>query len=764
MVKKAIEKGIHIISEIEFAGRYTHSKMICITGSNGKTTTTSLIYHIFKEAGYDVGLAGNIGNSLALQVAENPHEYYIIELSSFQLDNMYNFRADIAILLNITPDHLDRYNFEMQNYVDAKMRIIQNQTPDDAFIYWADDPIIKRELDKYDIKSIQYPFSELKEKGVIGYIEKGQYKIEKPVPFNMEQESLSLTGKHNIYNSLAAGIAADIAGIKKEEIRKSLGDFPGVEHRLEKVCTVRGVQYINDSKATNVDACWYALEAMKTKVILIIGGKDKGNDYEPIKPLVKEKCSGIVYLGADNQKLHDNFDQLGIPVRDTHSMKECMQACYEMAKPGTCPQSIEHKNMNKKIGNIFKGDKGIWMVFFFLCMISIVEVFSASSNLTYKSQNYIGPIAFHTVTIVIGALTAVITLNIPCRYFKLMTPFLLIISGLTLLWVLVGGESINGANRVISLPGGVTFQPSEIAKGTMVLITAQILSAMQREDGADKKAFKYILCIVLPTAALIGIENLSTAALLFAVIFLMMFIGRVPLSQMGKLVGGAVILVAIFLTMVFTLGSIGTSERENEQTVEAVQAGGSTDTKVIKGGGVFHRFVTWRNRIVKHIDKKEITPEEYDLDKDAQVAHANIAIVSSNIIGKGPGQSVERDFLSQAFSDFIYAIVIEELGIVGATFVVLLYIVLLYRAARIASRCENNFPAFLVMGLALLLVIQATFNMLVAVGIAPVTGQPLPLISKGGTSTIINCAYIGVILSVSRSAKKRPEKIAVKEI
>ena len=414
--------------------------------------------------------------------------------------------------------------------------------------------------------------------------------------------------------------------------------------------------------------------------------------------------------------------------------------------------------MNKKIGNIFKGDKVIWMVFFFLCMISIVEVFSASSNLTYKSQNYIGPIAFHTVTILIGALTAVITLNIPCRYFKLMTPFLLIISGLTLLWVLVGGESINGANRVISLPGGVTFQPSEIAKGTMVLITAQILSAMQREEGADKKAFKYILCIVLPTVALIGIENLSTAALLFVVIFLMMFIGRVPLSQMGKLVGAAAVLVALFLTMVFTLGSIGSSEEENKQTIEAVQDGGATDTKVIKGGGVFHRFVTWRNRIVKHIDKKEISPEDYDLDKDAQVAHANIAIVSSNIIGKGPGQSVERDFLSQAFSDFIYAIVIEELGIIGAAFVVLLYIVLLYRAARIASRCENNFPAFLVMGLALLLVIQASFNMLVAVGIAPVTGQPLPLISKGGTSTIINCAYIGVILSVSRSAKKDLKK------
>ena len=418
--------------------------------------------------------------------------------------------------------------------------------------------------------------------------------------------------------------------------------------------------------------------------------------------------------------------------------------------------------MTKKIGNIFKGDKVIWMVFFFLCMISIVEVFSASSNLTYKSQNYVGPIAFHTVTIIVGAVVAVITLNIPCKYFKLMTLFLLIISGITLLWVPVGGESINGANRVISLPGGITFQPSEIAKGTMVLYTAQILSAMQREDGADKKAFKYILWIVIPTAALIGIENLSTAALLLAVIFLMMFIGRVPIMQLGKLLGAAVILVAVFLTLVLTLGSIGASQEDTKQTTEAVT--GETDTKVIKGGGVFHRFVTWRNRIVKHLDKKDIAPDEYDLDKDAQVAHANIAIVSSNIIGKGPGQSVERDFLSQAFSDFIFAIVIEELGIFGASFVVLLYIVLLYRAARIASRCENNFPAFLAMGLALLLVVQATFNMLVAVGIAPVTGQPLPLISKGGTSTIINCAYIGVILSVSRSAKKRTAKMAVNEI
>ena len=334
MMQKVAAAGIPVISEIEFAGRYTTSKMVCITGSNGKTTTTSLIYHIFKNAGYDVGLAGNIGHSLALQVAEEPHAYYVIELSSFQLDNMYKFKADIAVLLNITPDHLDRYNFEMQNYVDAKMRITQNQTEQDAFIYWNDDPIISHELKKYDIKAVQYPFSELKEKGSIGYIEAGQYKIEKPEPFNMEQEALSLTGRHNIYNSLAAGIASNIAGIKKEVIRQSLSDFPGVEHRLEKVCTVRGVHYVNDSKATTVDACWYALDSMKTKVVLIVGGKDKGNDYEPVKPLIREKCRAIVYLGADNQKLHDNFDALGLPVCDTHSMRDCVQACYELAQPG----------------------------------------------------------------------------------------------------------------------------------------------------------------------------------------------------------------------------------------------------------------------------------------------------------------------------------------------------------------------------------------------------------------------------------------------
>lgn len=334
MIQKLIKQGTHIISEIEFAGRYTHSKMICITGSNGKTTTTSLIYHIFKAAGYDAGLAGNIGRSLALQVAEDPHEYYIIELSSFQLDNMYDFRANIAILLNITPDHLDRYDFKFENYAAAKMRIIQNQTPEDAFIYWNDDPVIKKELEKYDIKAVQCPFSELKEKGSIGYIEEGQYKLEYPTPFNMEQEALSLTGKHNIYNSLAAGLASNISGIKKEVIRKSLGDFPGVEHRLEKVCDVRGVHYVNDSKATNVDACWYALESMRTPTILIVGGKDKGNDYSAIKDLVLKKCKAIVYLGANNTKLHNFFDPLGLPVRDTHNMKDCVEACYDLAEPG----------------------------------------------------------------------------------------------------------------------------------------------------------------------------------------------------------------------------------------------------------------------------------------------------------------------------------------------------------------------------------------------------------------------------------------------
>ena len=411
--------------------------------------------------------------------------------------------------------------------------------------------------------------------------------------------------------------------------------------------------------------------------------------------------------------------------------------------------------MNKKIGSIFKGDKVIWMVFFFLCMISVVEVFSASSGLTYKSQNYVGPIAYHTGTIIAGVVVAIITLNIPCRYFKLMTPFLLIITGLMLIVVMLGGgKSTNDASRWISIMG-LTIQPSEIAKGTIVLAVAQILSAMQRENGADRQAFKWILWITVPTCLAIGVENLSTAALLFAVVFLMMFIGLVPLRQLGKLAGFIAVIVVFALSMVMIVGHDNTEEEKQQLTkVEQVDQTPKKKSKVEK---LLHRADTWKARIL-NFGKGDVQPLDYDLDKDAQVAHANIAIVSSGIVGKGPGKSVERDFLAQAFSDFIFAIVIEELGIFGAAFVVFLYIILLYRCARIASRCENNFPAFLAMGLGLLLVIQAAFNMMVAVGLAPVTGQPLPLISKGGTSTFINCAYIGAILSVSRSAKMKKDK------
>ena len=416
--------------------------------------------------------------------------------------------------------------------------------------------------------------------------------------------------------------------------------------------------------------------------------------------------------------------------------------------------------MNKKLGNLFKGDKVVWMIFFFLCMVSIVEVFSASSGLTYKSQNYIGPIIYHAGTILVGVLVAIITLNIPCRYFKLMTPFLMLISAVTLLWVLLAGTKVGDAGRWISL-FGFTFQPSEIAKGTIVLAVAQVLAAMQREDGADKNTFKWIMRITVPACFLIGLENLSTAAMLFAVVYLMMFIGLVPIRQLLKLAAVIIVFIVFALSMVMIVGH-DTSEEEQQlaQTEQVVDVKPKKKNAIEK---MFHRADTWKSRIMK-FGKPKPSPQEYDLDKDAQVAHANIAIVSSGVIGKGPGKSTERDFLSQAFSDFIYAIIIEELGILGAFVVMCLYIFLLYRCARIASRCENNFPAFLAMGLGLLLVIQATFNMMVAVGLAPVTGQPLPLISKGGTSTIINCAYIGAILSVSRSAKQKIEKEENKEI
>ena len=335
LVLKLKEQGTPIISEIEFAGRYTDAMMICITGSNGKTTTTSLIYHIFKSAGLNVGLAGNIGSSLALQVATEQHDYYVIELSSFQLDNMYDFRAHIAVLMNITPDHLDRYNHCMQNYVDAKFRITQNQTPDDAFIFWNDDPIIRRELERHGLKAHLYPFSAVKEDGAIAYVEDEEVKINAPIAFNMEQEALALHGTHNLYNSLAAGISANVAGIKKEYIRQALSDFRGVSHRLEYVCTVGGIKFINDSKATNVNSCWYALQSMNTKTVLILGGKDKGNDYNEIMDLVREKCSALVYLGLHNEKLHAAFDPLGLPVADVQTgMEDAVNAAYRLAKKG----------------------------------------------------------------------------------------------------------------------------------------------------------------------------------------------------------------------------------------------------------------------------------------------------------------------------------------------------------------------------------------------------------------------------------------------
>lgn len=360
MVARLVAAGIPVISEIEFAARYTNARMICITGSNGKTTTTSLIYHICRMAGLNVGLAGNIGRSLALQVAESAFDYYVIELSSFQLDNMYRFRADVAVLLNITPDHLDRYNFKMQNYTDAKMRIVRNQRPADTFIYWQEDPIVAAELPKYNLSSHVSPFADTPRPGAEAYASDGVVRVAGPIPFEMPQAELSLEGRHNLRNSLAAALAAGALGIDAKVIRNALSTFKGVEHRLEKVACVRGVHYVNDSKATNVDACVYALDSMKTPVVLILGGRDKGNDYEPLKPLIREKCAALVYLGADNSKLHASFDGLGLPVADTSSMAQCIEACNRMARPGDtvllspCCASFDlFKNMEDR-GDQFK--------------------------------------------------------------------------------------------------------------------------------------------------------------------------------------------------------------------------------------------------------------------------------------------------------------------------------------------------------------------------------------------------------------------------
>ncbi len=335
MVKIA-ERGIPVISEIEFAGRYTDAKMVCITGSNGKTTTTLLTYHILKNAGINVGLAGNVGRSLALQVAREHHDVYVIELSSFQLENMYEFKANIAVMLNITPDHLDRYDYKMQNYVNAKFRIIRNLTPEDAFIFWQDDPVIQAQLRQVTTEARMYPFSEHLEKDVDAYIDADDELVlnTSHTSLKMPRNHLALHGLHNLYNSMAAGLSACLLDIRKEDIRRALEDFEGVEHRLVYVATVNGVRYINDSKATNVNSCWYALESMPKGVVLILGGKDKGNDYTEIEPLVKEKVKAIVCMGKDNAKLLDFFTGKVDAIYDTHSLQDAVDTCAAIAASG----------------------------------------------------------------------------------------------------------------------------------------------------------------------------------------------------------------------------------------------------------------------------------------------------------------------------------------------------------------------------------------------------------------------------------------------
>ena len=410
--------------------------------------------------------------------------------------------------------------------------------------------------------------------------------------------------------------------------------------------------------------------------------------------------------------------------------------------------------MERKISGIFKGDKVIWMVFFFLFIISMVEVFSSSSTLSYKSEDYWAPTIKHFQTWCLGIVLMILVLNVDCKYFRIATPFLLFLSVITLLYVLVAGVSENGASRWINL-FGFQFQPSELAKSTMVLATAQVLSAMQTESGTEKNTMKFVLITCSFLIVPVMFENLSTAMLMGLTIVMMMFIGKVPYRQLGKLLGVVALAGVLIIAAVMVVGSAEEKPNDKQNLSEQFEQKKQDDPSVFEK--MFHRASTWKGRIMKFLSSEEVKPEDYDLDTYSQVGHANIAIASSNIVGKGPGNSVERDFLPQAFSDFIYAIIIEEIGLWGGTLVALLYIFLLFRSGRIASRCENNFPAFLVMGLALMMVTQALFNMLVAVGLAPVTGQPLPLISKGGSSIVFSCINIGVILSVSRSARRKGE-------
>lgn len=335
IVKACVERGIPVVSEIEFAGLFTDSKMVCITGSNGKTTTTLLTYHILQKAGLDVGLAGNVGFSLARQVAEDPHDIYVIELSSFQLENMYKFKADIAVVLNITPDHLDRYDHKMENYAAAKFRILRNQTKDDWFVYWMDDPIIAEQIRQTQTEARCLPFADHPEEGSAAWLEDGiVHFATEPETWEIPRDKLSLTGLHNLYNSMAAGLSASVLNIPEGVISEALHDFEAVEHRLEFVADKDGVRYINDSKATNVNSTWYALESMTTPTVLILGGKDKGNDYSEILPLVREKVKAIVAMGKDNQKILDYFKGETADIVDTHSLAEAIEACRRLASPG----------------------------------------------------------------------------------------------------------------------------------------------------------------------------------------------------------------------------------------------------------------------------------------------------------------------------------------------------------------------------------------------------------------------------------------------
>ena len=332
LIKKLREKGVKIISEIEFGGYYSNAKTIAITGSNGKTTTTMLTYHILKKAGINVGLAGNVGKSFAKQIAEENFDWYVLELSSFQLDDMFDFRADIAILTNITPDHLDRYNYEMQNYVDSKFRILQNQTNNDWFIYNFDDPIIQAEVAKRKITAKTAPFSLVKEQEVGGFADEQQITININEQLTMSIHDLALKGKHNTQNSLASGIASRILEIRKEVVRESLEDFVNVEHRLEFVAKVHGIEFINDSKATNVNSTWFALESMEQPTVWIVGGVDKGNDYSELTDLVRDKVKAIICLGVDNKKLIESFTGVVDTIVEARSAMEAVAYGYRLAK------------------------------------------------------------------------------------------------------------------------------------------------------------------------------------------------------------------------------------------------------------------------------------------------------------------------------------------------------------------------------------------------------------------------------------------------